>query len=245
MVVGLMLGCAVSVKLTALGTIAVVGLHQACVLLSNVYEASKSKATSSQVVPIVINAVWRAAVMLSTAAFIFFGLWIWHLEALPWSGQGDNFHIREFQMMLHPPPLNNPPGLPRGPSGSACPVIDSYKRDCWDGVWPLSPDTCVAHGCCWATHPTPGIPWCFHSSEVGAPGTEVDPWCPNHDNAWSDCGHGGINKEQCEAKGCCYDSTSPQAWCYHKGELARPQMALVPKIQEVLRATWANNQVRT
>ena len=51
------------------------------------------------------------------------------------------------------------------------------------------------------------------------------PQCPNHHNTWSDCGKGGITPEACRAKGCCWDTTSPRAFCYHKGKLERPTMS--------------------
>lgn len=78
----------------------------------------------------------------------------------------------------------------------------------------------------------------------GANGTVAasDPLsCPNRDNTWSDCGFAGITPESCEAKGCCWDPSSPRAWCYHKGTLERPHMGWVAKMKEIMRATWANN----
>ena len=33
-----------------------------------------------------------------------------------------------------------------------------------------------------------------------------------------DCGWSGITESQCESKGCCYDSSIPDAYnCFHKG----------------------------
>ena len=65
--------------------------------------------------------------------------------------------------------------------------------------------------------------------------------CPNPRNTWSDCGKGGISEEACRKKGCCWDPTSPKAWCYHKGALQRPTMSLWDAMSEALRATWAIN----
>ena len=65
--------------------------------------------------------------------------------------------------------------------------------------------------------------------------------CPNHANTWSDCGFAGITPESCEAKGCCWDPSSPRAWCYHRGVVARPYMSWTAKMKEIMRATWANN----
>ena len=33
--------------------------------------------------------------------------------------------------------------------------------------------------------------------------------CPFHINAFVECGYGGITKEDCNLRGCCYDETSP------------------------------------
>jgi hypothetical protein len=73
---------------------------------------------------------------------------------------------------------------------------------------------------------------------------QLDPHsCPNLVNTWSDCGYAGISEAQCLQKGCCWDPTSSRAWCYHLGEQKKPSMKWWPKMMEVLRATWANNNV--
>jgi hypothetical protein len=177
---GALLGCALSVKLTALGTMAVVGVHQALSLLT------PWPRTLREWHKIIGRGVCRASCLLLPAAVIFFGLWTVHLHILKYSGQGDNFMNEEFRRTLVTPPLHRPP-----PG--------------------------------WNT-------------------TAVDPnSCPNHANTWSDCGFAGISQESCEAKGCCWDPTSPRAWCYHRGVLAVPHMSWWAKIKETLRATWANN----
>ena len=47
---------------------------------------------------------------------------------------------------------------------------------------------------------------------------EEDQWvqasCPFHLNAFTECGYGGITQQDCNARGCCYDETSPHRWCY-------------------------------
>ncbi len=73
-------------------------------------------------------------------------------------------------------------------------------------------------------HPLPITQaWCYHKGDP-ALNVAADA-CPNHHNTWSDCGKGGITPEACRAKGCCWDTTSPRAFCYHKGKLERPTMS--------------------
>jgi dolichyl-phosphate-mannose--protein O-mannosyl transferase len=110
-VTGLALGCAMSVKLTALGVFACIGVHQlACLFVS----------TKSW------PAFWtrgllRAAVILSVAATVFFGLWTLHVAILPYSGQGDGFMIPEFQATLVEKTFPHKP---------ACPNHVNAKFDC-------------------------------------------------------------------------------------------------------------------
>ena len=42
-----------------------------------------------------------------------------------------------------------------------CEMSDSERYDCWDAEFPLNQETCEKHGCCWAVHETPGVPWCY------------------------------------------------------------------------------------
>lgn len=176
LVTGVLLGCAMSVKLTALGTVALVGVHQAMSLFEVL---PKSAAGWNKLAG---RGVCRASCILLPATVIFFGLWTVHLEILKYSGQGDNFMNADFRATLITPPSHNAPAV-------------AVAADA----------------------------------------------CPNHANTWSDCGFAGITPEACEAKGCCWDPSSPRAWCYHRGELARPTMSWVAKMKETLRATWANN----
>eukprot|EP00298_Acanthocystis_sp_HF-20_P012408 c19871_g1_i2.p1 GENE.c19871_g1_i2~~c19871_g1_i2.p1 ORF type:complete len:321 (-),score=109.54 c19871_g1_i2:17-979(-) len=65
--------------------------------------------------------------------------------------------------------------------------------------------------------------------------------CPNINNAWSNCGFGGITRRQCEEKGCCFDSSSPSNWCYHKGFLTKPKVSMYTKVTESIKVTWKVN----
>lgn len=239
-ITGLMLGCAVSVKLTALGTIAIVGIHQ---VLHAIKDYLLTNAPLLPIRPrrskkyIMIRTAVYGTLMLAVVGAVFVVLWAIHLHILPYNGQGDNFMNKEFRMTLVPPPLNSAGAKLYAPEGGVCPVQDANKVDCWDKEFTLNAATCNARGCCWQTHPVPGIPWCFHTIKE----PEKESLCPNRDNVWSDCGHPTITREECEAKGCCYDPTSTQNWCYHVGKLERPKLSFYAQLKETLRATWANN----
>lgn len=67
--------------------------------------------------------------------------------------------------------------------------------------------------------------------------------CPNHHNAWYDCGWPTMTPEDCGKLGCCWDPTSPSNFCYYKTRpLIERTMSNWAAVKEILRATWANNQ---
>jgi dolichyl-phosphate-mannose--protein O-mannosyl transferase len=72
-ITGLCLGCCLSVKLTALGLLATVGVHQLLCLI----------ASCKDVEGVLRRALPRAGIILSITAFIFFGLWTVHVHILP------------------------------------------------------------------------------------------------------------------------------------------------------------------
>jgi dolichyl-phosphate-mannose--protein O-mannosyl transferase len=76
-VTGLCLGCCLSVKLTALGILATVGVHQ---LLCLVVSTASIKQLLARGVP-------RAGIILAVAAAVFYGLWAVHVNILPYTGQ--------------------------------------------------------------------------------------------------------------------------------------------------------------
>eukprot|EP00301_Raphidiophrys_heterophryoidea_P027319 c9600_g1_i1.p1 GENE.c9600_g1_i1~~c9600_g1_i1.p1 ORF type:complete len:441 (-),score=108.64 c9600_g1_i1:95-1417(-) len=176
-ITGFLLGCSVSVKLTALGTIGTVGVHQALVLLT---ELQSQRSPQRNYDTTVFRGLAKATVLLSIMFAVFVSLWVVHVKLLPYNGQGDSFMIQRFQQTLIPKP---------DPKSTA--------------------DTSA---------------------------------CPNHINAWSDCGFGGITPKQCEELGCCYDPTSPSNWCYHIGDVPRPSMSMVDKVWDAVRATHQTNQ---
>mmetsp|Transcript_10437 Transcript_10437/g.16314 ORF Transcript_10437/g.16314 Transcript_10437/m.16314 type:complete len:201 (+) Transcript_10437:303-905(+) len=54
--------------------------------------------------------------------------------------------------------------------------------------------------------------------------------CPFHQNSKVDCGFPGIKREECEKRGCCFDDTSPNKWCYPR--------ASVEQWEQIKRKEW-------
>lgn len=149
--VGLLLGCAFSVKLTAIGTIGTVGIHQA-LTLGRAWVAAGRPAPRARV-------LWwgaaRAGVMLAAIAAVFFGLWTIHINILPYSGQGDTFSSPAYAATLYEKP---PPGPRADVDPFACPNPANSWSDC--GFSPMTEAQCLERGCCW--DPSSNKAWCYH-----------------------------------------------------------------------------------
>lgn len=160
---GLLLGCALSVKLTALGTVAVVGIHQALVFGA---ELSSLRPTAS-VLPLLKRAVLKAVLMLSACAVIFYGLWIVHIVILPYSGQGDGFSTPEFARTLVEKTFPGRGGRDAAASldPNACPNPANVWSDC--GYAGITAEQCQAKGCCW--DPASPRAWCYHRGALKRP----------------------------------------------------------------------------
>uniref|UniRef100_A0A7S4IJL3 P-type domain-containing protein n=1 Tax=Vannella robusta TaxID=1487602 RepID=A0A7S4IJL3_9EUKA len=193
-VTGLLLGCTVSVKYTAFGTIGAVGIHQAVFVFHCIYRTMKrnfarepSKRIPSWLIFFhhIYVAIWKALIILGVAAFVFLSVWIIHLHYLPYKGQGDGFMEQRFVESL-------------------VPYISEEQRAL--------------------------------AKEGG---------CPNHANSWYDCGFPTITPEQCIERGCCWDPTSTQKWCYPKFAPPIPapkRLSFWQSLTYMLSATWSNNQ---
>ena len=78
------------------------------------------------------------------------------------------------------------------------------KRDC--GFAGITEPECVQNGCLWCPSCVQGEPWCIHQSGDSS-ATQPPPGvasCNIDDSAKRDCGYYGINKQSCEADGCCW-----------------------------------------
>ena len=190
---GFCLGCAVSSKYTAFGTIGFVGVHQMVFIICqlvrtckiNLKKVGKRPSFESILSYYVQTAVYRAVMILGVMAFVFCAVWMIHLQVLPYSGQGNGFMDNRF-------------------SSSLTPYFSEKEKA---------------------------------QAALGG--------CPNHANAWKDCGFPTINKTQCQALDCCWDPTSKDKWCYHKSQQPVPPPVKLPFFESLgymLHATWSNNQ---
>jgi dolichyl-phosphate-mannose--protein O-mannosyl transferase len=127
---GLCLGCCLSVKLTALGILATVGVHQLLGLL----------VSSSSLTQVLSRGVPRAALILSMAAAVFYGLWAVHVTMLPYTGQGDGFMNSEYQASLVEKTF---------PDRPSCPNHANVAFPC--GLPNITRSQCEENDCCWDT----------------------------------------------------------------------------------------------
>eukprot|EP00298_Acanthocystis_sp_HF-20_P002316 c12741_g1_i1.p1 GENE.c12741_g1_i1~~c12741_g1_i1.p1 ORF type:complete len:613 (-),score=210.18 c12741_g1_i1:12-1850(-) len=179
---GILLGCSLSVKFTALGTFGMVGFSQIMALVSLCFVKTKRYANSTPTwSQLLKKAIVKGGTIVGLTILVCCIFWTIHINLLPYSGQGTGFMEQDYQLTLVPK---------------------------------LSPE------------------------QLNVP----EDACPNHLNALSDCGYGGITQAQCEAKGCCYDPTSPRNWCYHRGKIEFPKMSLPRKIKSVIKSSHKNNQ---
>ena len=99
----------------------------------------------------------------------------------------------------------------------SCMAHELLKKDC--GFYGINQKTCEEKGCCWKESPIQGVPWCFHGiDDVPTFLTTTGKKCSLDKELREECGYKGIDKAECEEKGCCwkiddYESVIP--WCFH------------------------------
>jgi len=162
-ITGFMLGCTVSVKYTAFGTIGIVGIHQAVFVFHSIYQTIKknlARPPSGRLPSWLIFvhyfyiALWKAIVILGVAAFVFVSVWMIHLHYLPYKGQGDGFMDEPFVDSLIPYFSEEEKVLALE---GGCPNHANSWYDC--GFPTITPEQCVERGCCW--DPTSSSKWCY------------------------------------------------------------------------------------
>ena len=113
----------------------------------------------------------------------------------------------------------------------SCKVHNPIKKDC--GYYGINQIQCEKIGCCWKEDSNPSIPWCFYGQDDTETifTTEGDS-CTLDREFREECGYYGINKKECEEKGCCWkidDDDSIIPWCFHGVKLG-PQFPEAPSI---------------
>mgnify|MGYP002627011126 CR=1 FL=1 len=101
-------------------------------------------------------------------------------------------------------------------SDLSCLVHNPRKRDCgWIGI---NQQGCEERDCCWKEDADPSIPWCFYGEDDSPTFRTINNLsCLVSREERVECGYLGINKEECEAKGCCWvtdDIGSIIPWCF-------------------------------
>jgi len=113
--VGVAIGCAMSVKYTAAGIVGTVAVHQGLLAIS---QFGGKRGTRSWLYMV----IERAIIIGLTAAIIFFGCWMLHFYYLPYGGSGNDFHSERFKSML----IEKDTGLPVARSKN--PMFSFFER---------------------------------------------------------------------------------------------------------------------
>lgn len=90
---------------------------------------------------------------------------------------------------------------------------DNERLDCWDGQFSLNPEACFSRGCCWRTHDTPGIPWCYWRAGE-RPAVDEDSCRAVQHRV--DCSPAGrqMNEMMCLTAGCCFSEAPGKPSCF-------------------------------
>ena len=99
----------------------------------------------------------------------------------------------------------------------SCKVHNPNKKDC--GWYGINQEKCEELECCWKPDVDAKIPWCFNGEDDSDTIRTIDDLsCTVLRENRKECGYYGINKKECESRGCCWksdedDSTIP--WCFY------------------------------
>eukprot|EP00457_Paulinella_chromatophora_P004041 gb/GEZN01004051.1/.p1 GENE.gb/GEZN01004051.1/~~gb/GEZN01004051.1/.p1 ORF type:complete len:601 (+),score=34.30 gb/GEZN01004051.1/:22-1824(+) len=157
---GLLLGCTLSVKYLAGGTVGLVGIHQLAYLLHShggCFRQRSEKHMNFSLRDFVWTATWRASTILGLSFVVFMSCWAIHINMLPYKGGGDGFVDQTYQYVLIPK-LSESDKLISAAGG--CPNKPNAHWDC--GWWNITARECEAKGCCWDTNS--GANWCYPTS---------------------------------------------------------------------------------
>eukprot|EP01094_Clydonella_sp_ATCC50884_P025580 TRINITY_DN6771_c1_g1_i1.p1 TRINITY_DN6771_c1_g1~~TRINITY_DN6771_c1_g1_i1.p1 ORF type:complete len:525 (-),score=174.02 TRINITY_DN6771_c1_g1_i1:229-1803(-) len=117
--VGVAVGCAMSVKYTAAGIVGTVGVHQLFLACSELARYGSKRGGFRRWLFVVLE---RFVIIALTALVIFFGCWMLHFYYLPYGGTGNDFHSTPFKAML----IEKETGLPVAKSKT--PMFSFFSR---------------------------------------------------------------------------------------------------------------------
>ena len=101
-------------------------------------------------------------------------------------------------------------------SDLSCLVHNAHKVDC--GWYGINQKVCEERDCCWKEDSDPSIPWCFYGQEDSPTNRTINNLsCRISREERKECGYFGIEKTECERRGCCWltdDIGSAVPWCF-------------------------------
>ena len=101
-------------------------------------------------------------------------------------------------------------------SDLSCLVHNPHKIDCgWIGI---NQQGCEERDCCWNPSSDPSIPWCFYGQDDSPTIMTINnSSCSIPRFERKECGYYGIEKKECEQRGCCWltdEINSKIPWCF-------------------------------
>ena len=117
-------------------------------------------------------------------------------------------------------------------SDLSCKVHNPHKKDC--GWYGIDQKKCEEIDCCWKEDADSSIPWCFTGQDDTPTIMTINNLsCRVPREERKECGYYGIEKKECEARGCCWitdDLESVIPWCF-KGvdDFKKEDLELVSK----------------
>ena len=101
-------------------------------------------------------------------------------------------------------------------SDLTCKITIQYKKECgWVGI---DQQKCEEQDCCWKEDSDPNVPWCFKGvDDTPTIMTINNLSCRVVREQRQECGYYGIDKAECESRGCCWitdELESKIPWCF-------------------------------
>ena len=106
----------------------------------------------------------------------------------------------------------------------SCDVCNLRKKEC--GYYGITQNACEKIGCCWKEVCNRNIPWCFYGKDDPGATEKIDDSCVIDKELREPCGQYGIDKKECEAKGCCWKVDADNSivpWCFQSLKSQTPE----------------------
>ena len=101
-------------------------------------------------------------------------------------------------------------------SDLSCKVHNPHKKDC--GWYGIDQQKCEEIDCCWKEDADSSIPWCFQGQDDTPTILTINNLsCRVPREKREECGYYGIEKKECESRGCCWITDELESvipWCF-------------------------------